>query len=556
MHRRIYWFSILSLDAYGLIISTKELLQKQLSVSNHPNILHSLYGSEFDFSSLKIKDVVTKLNEVKNSYQLSNLREGPYKNPEDTQFVNKLYEKYKSRSSDLNFLKLIGSIIELKLSSLSDVRILKTLELHHTRTLADDASNLANYLSNIQNSKDREIKGMFTEIQNQFEDIFNKKISMDCYQDSIEEYTGKRTERKIIPRLIFNKLNGLQLGIDEVGTGVIEVLTLLTKSRTEKNTMILMDEPALHLHPIQIRVTFEKILENISNSDSQAIFISHSTNLPLLSFIKNENEILYIKMKEAKTTVSQPDEDSKKWLVNVWDRLYFDLEPEVFYSKLVILVEGDSDYGFLKGLSQRLGKDLQINDIFISQINGKRNLPIFLKLLSAFDIPYLVLADRDALIEISKDEYSAILLALKEKDPNILEELKKSFNISKISSTEREPRFVKRLKNDFKDKDAKIKKLITEIAKKYTNKTKEYSDNIKSLFEFAKKNNVFVIQEGDIEDLMETTDSALYEELRKKWKGNKRQTAREFAQKLDDKKLDKMAVLVEVLDASIDRVSN
>jgi predicted ATP-dependent endonuclease of OLD family len=87
------------------------------------------------------------------------------------------------------------------------------------------------------------------------------------------------------------------------------------------------------------------------------------------------------------------------------------------FSRLVILVEGDTEVGALPIFADRSGKNLDSLGISIVGAGGK-NFVNYIRVISLFDIPYLVMCDADTLkdvdntIDLDSQEYRTSYLFL------------------------------------------------------------------------------------------------------------------------------------------------
>ncbi len=69
---------------------------------------------------------------------------------------------------------------------------------------------------------------------------------------------------------------------------------------------------------------------------------------------------------------------------------------ELFFARHVILVEGDTEKLALPEYARRLGLNLDRGGCSIVEVGGKRNLPMFLDVVSSFGIPVTVVFDTDS----------------------------------------------------------------------------------------------------------------------------------------------------------------
>lgn len=175
---------------------------------------------------------------------------------------------------------------------------------------------------------------------------------------------------------------------------------------TFKNFIVGVEEPELFLHPNGQR-KMQKVLSDLSESD-QVIYCTHSTFF--MSMFAYEKIVIVQRDKNGPTTSIQfrgdifesDDQTSKNRLKKVFRYLsLFDLSRnEIFFSKKVILVEGDTEKFIIPFWSSKYTKmkskfDLQANNICVIDCGGKTNMHIFMRVLNKFKIPYVIIHDID-----------------------------------------------------------------------------------------------------------------------------------------------------------------
>jgi putative ATP-dependent endonuclease of OLD family len=124
----------------------------------------------------------------------------------------------------------------------------------------------------------------------------------------------------------------------------------------------------------------------------QILVVSHSPNILLndyrkfLRFCKDEKGHLIVK---SGFDIKLDEATEKQLLKNL------PYIKEAFFSKVVILVEGDTELGALPIFSERMNIDLDAFGISIIQAGGAKSIPSLMKLLDEFGIKNIGLMDRD-----------------------------------------------------------------------------------------------------------------------------------------------------------------
>lgn len=181
--------------------------------------------------------------------------------------------------------------------------------------------------------------------------------------------------------------NERRVTIDRLGSGFRRIFTILLYIIHPEYTVVMIDEPEIHLHPAMVR----KLLWAMQNSQAGQIFFT--THSPLFITPITLPQVVRV-VKGAMTTkiftLSKNQYDYQRLIQELnADNL------EMFFSDEVVLVEGISDRLLMRGLIDKFYRGDQ--DIKVVQTQGKGNMKIYLYLLNVFHIPFVIVLDRDAL---------------------------------------------------------------------------------------------------------------------------------------------------------------
>lgn len=206
-----------------------------------------------------------------------------------------------------------------------------------------------------------------------------------------------------------------------------------TDSEDSPNQLILLDDPAVFLHP-EGKKNWLKAIEELSET-AQIIYSSHS---PFLIRKEYPNRIRVVEDREPDGTVVTDDfhTSDEMTLEPLRNALGIGLGDSPFVSKRKILVEGVSDYDILIGLANyyrdHLGNDiLAWDEITIMPTNGGNNMIQAAKWVASEEFSYVLLLDNDqkgkeVIQEIDEQhhEINTDRVVLLEKDDN-----ERNFNI-------------------------------------------------------------------------------------------------------------------------------
>jgi putative ATP-dependent endonuclease of OLD family len=287
-------------------------------------------------------------------------------------------------------------------------------------------------LQKIKSFKDFSVQAIREENK---ENLLAKLILLADDNNRALESLGYGVQFSIIITLsIFERL--LNLSKQRLDRCIIE-----DSSNSEKCIPVLigLDEPEIHLHPYAQR-SLIKYLGRVVNNDEldfsslltdifqisrllgQILVVSHSPNILLndyrqfLRFYKNESGCLIVK---SGFDIDLDETTEKQLLKNL------PYVKEAFFSKVVILVEGDTELGALPIFSKRMNIDLDEFGISIIQAGGAKSIPSLMQLLNEFGIKNIGLMDRD-----QEATYSNIAGLSFTQRQDFEEDIYESFNVT------------------------------------------------------------------------------------------------------------------------------
>ena len=164
------------------------------------------------------------------------------------------------------------------------------------------------------------------------------------------------------------------------------------KLRPAVFTVVAVEEPENSLSPHYLGRIVNALSEMTSDGDAQALIATHAPSM--LRRVAPER-IRYLRLTQMRTScvahIQLPDaaEEAHKFVSEAVQAF-----PEVYFSRLVVLGEGDSEEIILPRLLQVKGAPIDESAITIAPLGG-RHVNHFWRLLSALQIPYLTLLDLD-----------------------------------------------------------------------------------------------------------------------------------------------------------------
>lgn len=164
------------------------------------------------------------------------------------------------------------------------------------------------------------------------------------------------------------------------------------KLRPPVFTLVAVEEPENSLSPHYLGRIVNALNLMTGNGDAQALIATHAPSM--LRRVAPER-IRYLRLTEGRTSrvahIQLPDttDEAHKFV-----REAVQAFPEVYFSRLVVLGEGDSEEIVLPRLLQAKGAPVDESAVSIAPLGG-RHVNHFWRLLSALQIPYLTLLDLD-----------------------------------------------------------------------------------------------------------------------------------------------------------------
>ena len=160
-------------------------------------------------------------------------------------------------------------------------------------------------------------------------------------------------------------------------------------------TILAIEEPENHIAPHHIGKLIKRFKQLGNNDNSQVILTSHS--LAIVKRIDPE-DLRYLRIENngrvCQTTISDiklpPAIDESYKYIKGAIQAY----PELYFAKLVVLGEGDSEELLLPKFFDLLGLEIDSSQISVVPLGG-RHVNYFWKLLNALRIPHITLLDFD-----------------------------------------------------------------------------------------------------------------------------------------------------------------
>lgn len=322
----------------------------------------------------------------------------------DKKDLERIAEEYRKNGEEIlnldelvdltnNINKRFGAIlgnddfdVSLQAMEISPGRVLSSLKLLMAQRNTSDISlglNNILYISMIlQMLQDKTVPSLIKE------DKYNELISFadgEIVKDTYEQSQ--------------NRNYFLKEGISDVQHK--KLYSFMSKNMPISNavTILAIEEPEAHLHPVNQRLIYKDVIQNSNNS---VLLTTHSTHITAIAPI---NSIVHLhndgtKGTEIHATAAMPMDEGEFLDVE----RYLDVKRgEIYLGKAVLLVEGIAEEYLVPRFAELLGKPLDEKGIIVCNINCTNFTP-YVKLLHSLAIPYAVITDGDFYVINDKDE--------------------------------------------------------------------------------------------------------------------------------------------------------
>lgn len=249
------------------------------------------------------------------------------------------------------------------------------------------------------------------ELKEAVEKVNSQLVSMIGEGQAIETNLGfAPTEPERLLRSLQLMIDGGKRGVSEASLGSANVLylslkhlehTSLVQEGDRQHTFLSIEEPEAHLHPHVQRMIYKTYLRTRDKTEKKndprtILLTTHSPNIVSVTPL---SDIVVLRKSGSSTkgfSLANLEFDADE--INDLQRYIDVTRGEIFFSKGVLLVEGDSEKFLLQSLIKSYNKELDFDALGISICSiGGTNFAPYVKLLGpkGIDIPFAVLTDLD-----------------------------------------------------------------------------------------------------------------------------------------------------------------
>lgn len=315
--------------------------------------------------------------------------------------------------------------------------------------------------------------------------------------------------------------------LNQASSGEVELINFILGLTTMGlyGSIIIVDEPELHLHPKWINVLRGIFMEYAFRRKNQLMVVTHSGTFINSSTYKYltrvyKDETGSSKIYQIKSD-SSPEEKELLHFINATNN------EKVFFSDFVVMVEGDTDEIIFKRILETIKKERNCTqNVEVMQIRGKTNQGKYGLFLKTLQIRSCFIGDLDNINQFAKDDEKIKALLMTNAKRVVKQVIKNPGAMDNEQLVAYLGEAIKTGNNDqLKELYDYIVSFRTKIREDITPEEKGLLDKfIESLY----GQNVFILKEGEIEsyfmdgfkhkdldNVLKITDGALFEKWRK-----------------------------------------
>lgn len=317
-------------------------------------------------------------------------------------------------SDHISLYGILGAIYRSSIVHLSGARfrsaavVAHGVEDPHNQAPSAFHDELAKNLFELKNAWNRPVRQRYVKILESFRSIAH--LSFDVVQQPVTipaEGEGKSGRTIQLPAIVFEE-DDLSYSADFAAAGNYDLLATLYAACGPTESVLLLDEPALNLHPAKQRALYATLVADAVKNENQTFLVTHSTTFVSPADLSHG---LRMTLRDGVTRplrLKMPDDRSDAQMVK--DVARYPKLLDALFGSCVLLVEGyDEEAGlppwFLKCDG---GEILSSKNVIVITATSDTAFGRFTRVLDAWGCPWRIVADRKALPRLAQFGDSAL----------------------------------------------------------------------------------------------------------------------------------------------------
>lgn len=293
--------------------------------------------------------------------------------------------------------------------------------------------------------------------------------------------------------------DGREFEISQASSGEREIINFLLGifAFNIRDGLIIVDEPELHLHPRWQTVLIDVFVDLAKTTGNKFLLSTHSP-----AFINQKTIPNVVRVFKDPASSSKTVRIAKERINDARDILHIvnsHNNERIFFSDKVVLVEGIKDrLVFESLLPSVMDEDHKTEIIEVLEVHGKENLLKYRSFLEAIEVPNFIVADLDYAVTFGDGEIGELFEADHRKiDRDVLKN-KKSLD-RKLLSVRLGGAIVSK---NFSELEQLWKYISDRKLRLRENLNESEKEKLGAYFDRMKRENVFILQRGEIEDYL------------------------------------------------------
>lgn len=193
--------------------------------------------------------------------------------------------------------------------------------------------------------------------------------------------------------------SGLKFRLQDSAAGYYQALSIFSELISQNQSLLVLDEPTVHLHPTKIRRLANILSKNINMYGNQVILTTHSPYFVNVSLFKRGRTLIRVH-KEKDNLTSKVVNKPSKFNLRLKSHHF---NPDIFFNKVSIFVEGPGDESALTAISDNLNDVFNREDILVLNVSGVENVGPYIDLIKAYKIEHVIMVDSHYNKALTKD---------------------------------------------------------------------------------------------------------------------------------------------------------